>query len=69
MLVVLRGGRGLDGHCHRARGTRHHGDPDWVWRSCTCPYMAMIIVCAGCVTNCVTITTYHGGLPWILWDV
>jgi hypothetical protein len=22
----------------------------------------------GCVTNCVTITTYHDGLPWILGD-
>jgi hypothetical protein len=22
----------------------------------------------GCVTNCVTITTYYDGLPWILCD-
>lgn len=28
----------------------------------------MIIVGTGCVTNCVTITAYGGGLPWILRD-
>ena len=43
-------------------------EPRWVWRSrCNSPSMVVIIVC-GCVTNCVTITTYHDGLPGILGD-
>jgi hypothetical protein len=60
--------RCLDGHCHRACGTGHHGD------QAGCSVHTAI---AGyghdhrmgwCVTNCVTITTYNNGLPWTLRD-
>jgi hypothetical protein len=58
-----------DGHCHRASGTGHQVD------QARCGVHTALAVyghdhrVCGCVTNCVTITAYDNGLPWILRDV
>ena len=68
-LGVLRGRRGLDGHCDRARGSGHHGGSGWVWRSPgTFPVYGHDRRVCDCVTNCVTITTDDHGLWWTLGD-
>jgi hypothetical protein len=71
MLVVCwlpAGRRGLDGHCHRACGRGQHVDlVGCAVRAAIAVYGRDHRVC-WCVTNCVTITMYDDGLPWILRD-
>jgi len=63
------GRRSVDGHCHRACGAGHHGEPGWVCRSHgKLPVYSHDHRVCRCVTNCVTITTYDHGLRWILRD-
>jgi hypothetical protein len=66
--VVLLGGVVWMGTATRACGTGHQVD------QAGCAVHAAITVyghnhhMCWCVTNCVTITTYDNGLPWILRD-
>jgi hypothetical protein len=48
VLLVVLGSADLDGHCHRACSTGHHGKPGCVWRSHgKLLATVLIIVCAG----------------------
>jgi hypothetical protein len=67
--VSCRGGAVWEVRCDRAWGTATTGT-GWVWRSHgSLPVYGHDHRGCGCVTNCVTITTYHDGLRWILEDV
>jgi hypothetical protein len=68
VLVVLPGRCGLNGHATAPSAETAE------WIRLGPPLTLQLPVydhdhhVRGCVTNCVTITTYHGGLPWNLWD-